>query len=123
MTDDTRCRAVCLNRISNEPKMALFAQCDACKLAREIVPCSTLCSGCRHNNAVINTCTRAIANLENVIAGLAALLFEAAAAQREDSASRRKLEAILSELVILQGRTHNTGLTDDVQAIIESIES
>jgi hypothetical protein len=96
--------------------MTLFAECDACKLARSFDQKTPLCSGCRHNSVVINLCAARVEGLEGTVSALAALLKVGAAFPDKRAARLR------ADLVQLQRHTQNTGLTDRVQAIIDRFE-
>ena len=100
--------------------MTLFIECDACKLAHTIAPKVTLCSGCLRNKAIIDVAARQIESLEGIVAALAALLAHGALGAYEGVTAKR-MSKLLAGLTQLQTRTHNTGLTDEVQAIIDEI--
>ena len=103
-----------------ENPMTLFVECDACKLAHTITPKVTLCSGCLRNKAIIDVAARQIESLENIVAALAAFLAYGARTTGDGPFAKR-VAKLLAGLTQLQSRTHNTGLTDDVQAIIDEI--
>jgi hypothetical protein len=102
--------------------VTLFAECDACKLARSIDVSSPLCSGCRHNKSVIEAAGRMVQSGESIIAALAALLAQSSL-HAGDGPVADRLADVLSRLTELQKRTPNTGLTDEVQAIIDGASS